>query len=464
MRIWIALLVLSAALLVPAKRAYAQDPGPMLLPPGVVRLGAAGIYNELPVESHIWPLHYETFAPLRPVGGDLIRFFEETGGAAPVVTAEDLTAGELELGLSGDARTVPFSLAIGVLPRLELGVRVPVTRGETAFRRYQLTGGNVGLNSEAEFNAGILSEFATIGATLGGQPLLPTDGSPLGQALQARVVALTGGDSLRLPDNALTFDQLRQLLVGEFGPAPLTSARSDWALGDAEITARIGLFDTSPDETYPTNRTGFNYRGVASVAVRLPTGTSSDPTLLFSHAPIGGLTGYSVGLRNDLFYGDNIWLTASAEFSDLLAAEVERRLVSPDQPLADLTNPALLSWAPPTTLRIDLSPRYRLTSAISLGLRYALVRQGESTYEMAEPGSLPMDDVIGPAVLNTAATTAHLFGAGVRFTTIPNAFDADGLPFEIGLNYLTGIGDDGPLAGSTLTVQGSLFHRFWGGG
>ncbi len=435
----------------------------MLLPPGAVRLSGAGIYNEAPHKSLLWTLDESGFAPLGGLQRRLTDFFEETGGIPEGLNIPEFTAGDLDLGVHRDVVEFPLSLAVGLVPRLEVEVTVPLVRGETSFDRYLLTGGNVGFNAEAEYNAALLSEFSTNGGFLGGRILLPTEGSMAGEDLQARVVSLTGGDSLRLPAAELSIGELQTILRNEFGLNPLANTRSELSLGDLEIGARFNFLDTSPDDAYPDESAGFEYRGVVSVSARLPTGASREPVDLFPPAPAGGLAGFSAGVRNDFFAGDRFWLTLRSRYSGLFATEVERRMVEPDRPLAFPQMIHTLRWAPGSTISVDVEPRYRLTEAISLGLHYSLDQRGKSSYEAASPGGTPQD-IFGPSVLDSPAVTSQQIGGGVRYSTIGAGLEDGRLPFEIGLNYLKGLGDDNARSAVSLfVVQLSVFHRLWGG-
>src|SRR5680860_231247 len=122
---WLFASVLGFMLFMPSASGFAQDAGPVFLPPGGVRVGVAGIYSGSPRESIDWDLN-GAFVPLYGLDNWLADFLEDTGGVPADLTEPDLTAGELMLGVRHDALRTPISLAVGILPQIEVGIAVPI--------------------------------------------------------------------------------------------------------------------------------------------------------------------------------------------------------------------------------------------------------------------------------------------------------------------------------------------------
>jgi hypothetical protein len=400
------------------------------------------------------PLTSETFAPLVDLEPDLNAFFAATGGGV-TADAESLNAGTPDISATRDARWIPFGLAVGVLPRVEIGVSMSIHRSELRVRRFDLAAGTVGINPDPDGNA---QAFAAAGAEfeeLGRSGLLPIAGTPLGDSLVSRVEA-NGGGTLALPDSALSAAALQAILGNEFGLDSIGSRLTPWRPGDLEANVRVLLLSNIGAHPYPPEPTSFGYRTSASFGVRLPTGTVSADSGLFVAPDVAGLSGWSVGAGADVFVGRRVWATVGVEYSSLAAANVVRRLAPAGSPLAVLADPEMVSWTPPTEVRVNAAARYRLREEIAMGIEYEMVDIGASTYSGAG-GS----DASG---LDTGSGRLTAIGGTIRYTTLP-AFIAGNtpVPAEFELGYRTNLGGpDGFPDASMVTLQARIYRQFWG--
>lgn len=432
-----------------------------LLPPGTLRVGLAMEYAHFDRRfgaggTEPWsaelagPLDASAFAPLAAVGAGLEAFFGATGGP-PAAGTGSLTLGEVGLGLSADTRSVPLEIALGVLPRVEIGLTLPVFRSELHVSRFDLAGGNVGANPAPDANAMALAAFGAEFEALGRSRLLPVKGSPLGDELTARVEA-AGGEIL-LPAVAAGDSLLNAVLVAELAQPPIETYREPWRLGDATAHVRVLLLTTMGGSAFPADSGAIHYRISTTAGARLPSGAEPGTPRLFVPNPPVGLSGWSAGIGGDLFVGRRVWIAGSAGYSAAGTVEVLRRVHQPGRPFASADPPRLVRWSPPTQLRVRVSPRWRLEESLAVGVDYDMLRLGASGYE----GD-------AAAVSSSEGGSAQRLGGSVRFSTLPGRAEGEnGFPFEAALAYSRTLsGPDGHPAAARLTVEGRLYHPLWG--
>lgn len=439
----------------------AQQGDAFVLPPGTLRLGVTaelGRFDALFAEDGTralgseltGPLTAQSFAPLRGPQSELGRFLAAAGSPLGV-DAQSFTLGSLELEAVATPRVVPLSLSAGVLPRLEVGVSVPLIREEILFTRFGLDGGTLGPNPDPDANAELLARFGEEWGALGSARLLPVDSSALGRELQRLVEARFPGEALALPADTADAAVLNELLASGLGLAPLEARVGEWRTGDVEVTARFLVLSTFGVAAVPADSGGIHYRAAVSLSGRLPTGAEGDTTRLLSFPPDAGMGGFGAGVDGDLFVGHRLWTTASVRYARRSGVEVLRRVAAPEAPLASEARPETVRWSPADVLSLRVAPRYRLTEAISLGAQYSLARLGDTSFEApGAPGEA--------SLLDTAGGLAQGVGAGVRYSTLPaRARGARLLPVEVLLSYETTL--DAPAGhpdASALVLQASV--------
>lgn len=447
----------------------AQETDAFVAPPGLARLRvgaefsrfdsrfAPGSGTEPLTGDLLAPLTSGTFAALRPLETELNRFFA-AGGGGVTADPQSLRLGTPDLEAAANVRTVPFAASLGVLPRLEVGLSVPLLREEVLFTRFGLSGGTVGLNPAPAENAARLAQLGDEWRSLGGSPLLPTGGSALGRELQRLLQVRAPGQSLSLPDSALGAAQLSPLLVGQLGVQPLESRLSPWRIGDAEVSGRFQLLNTAGPAPLPTDTTGFRYRAALTLSARLPTGSEADSVYLLSFFPDVGHSGAGVGVDGDLFFGRRLWTTLSLRYAMRGEVEVTRRVVDPREPLASSAAARAVRWSPGSELELSVAPRYRLTEAIALGAQYGLGRQGAATFRIDGGDE-------GAGILDVAGGLAHTAGVAVRYTTLPAYWSGARLvPLEVSLGYRATLAAPARRArASAVLLQATLFHSLFGG-
>ena len=431
---------------------------------GTIHLGAGMEYTHFdsrfgPSGTEPWaadllrPLTAANFAPLASVRTRIDEFLAATGGGGPA-GEDDLSLGTPDLAASADFRRVPMELGIGLLPRIEVSVMVPIFRSELQVTRFAISGGTVGRNPAPEENAAALAAFGERFEELGRAPLLPLATSPLGLELRERVEA--AGGEIVLPAAPLASDSLlNAILASELGMAPLGAFRGPWRVGDAEASVRVRVLSTFGDAPFPTDSAGIHYRLAAMAGARLPTGSEPDTLRLLAPSPEAGLSGWSAGMAGDLFVGRRLWMGAAIRFAAPAPVDVLRRLTPPDAPFGSADPPRTVRWSPPSELRVRLSPRLRLEESIAVGLDYELLGLGGSSFTGADGGA---------AVLDTDGGSAQRIGGSIRFSTLAPAVAGSGvLPVDALLSYARTIsGPSGHPAAAALRAEARVFHRFWG--
>ncbi len=439
--------------------AMAQERDARILDPGRVAIRAAGEATYITSEftgSGTVPLHGGfagaltpvTFAPLSGFATSLGDFFAATEGQAGGGETDpaSLTAGDLGVEVGWNARVFPFEVAVGVLPRVELTAGIPVYRAERYTRRFDIGGGNVGLNPDIGGNGALMASISPDYAGVGGSLVLPVSGTPLAVELQHRVQALTGSE-LTLPEEPLVGNDLS----GSFNIDPFPHLITPWRPGDVEVGAQVAILQ-SFDGIHPVAGSGSQYRLAVSGAIRLPTGKRTEEDVLLYRGPDVGYRALSVGAAGDLFVGDRFWLSAggsTARFSD---SNVLVALVPPNGPLSGdvATEVARRERASETDLWV--TPRIRLTREITIGASLRSERWGEDRHTI---GQL---EIIAPS------RARHSLGFSLRYSTLGRVQEGHAIPaIDVALGYLGAYsGGDGLPVTRRAYVQVSYLPRLWG--
>jgi hypothetical protein len=452
----------------------AQAESARVLPPGMVRIHAGGI--SLFADSRFGPplsgsgasreplstrfttvLADSTFTPFRTLQQNLNGLLAATDSLGPEFRAasDNLFAPVTDVRASVDTRIVPVGVEVGVIRRVSVGVGVPFVNTRLQTRRLGVDGGTIGINPDPAANR-IL--FDTLGArlgvnttALGRSAFLPLAGSALGQALQQKVRAASGGQELRLPVSPLAavglegFRDAGQLGTGRFDPR-----ESQWQLGDATLSAKVEFLNTGPGFPYPAEEANFAYRGSVEAGVRLPTGTRPDAGYLVLPLPEQGLGGAFVHLYNDVFISRRLWATAGARWERLQGIDLERRT----QLLESEFIAETLRWEPGTRVALHISPRFRLIDELTVlgGYRY-LRRMDES---LGVQGSAPAAQAV--------TGTAQQWIIGAEFSTLA-AYLAGRSPVPVEASIAlreTFAGSSGAAAERAVEVRAALYQWLWG--
>ena len=497
--------------------AVAQEPYSPLVPRGTLRLDARGLYASYADERL-------TSALTGPAGTGVFPFLARTKSVVGSMVGEPwtLTLGSMQTVAEKGSARVPIALDVGVFDWLTVGAVVPLAGSDTEFSLYfsadsaaANTGFNPVLDGEVPvtvFMNGLQSAIADYsayreatcemdpsspecaGATrvlreasdfegsatlLYGEMFAPLAWSAAGEALQARLAALseafavagvTAPATIPLSTTPVAFEDLQSFITDpRYGIAAshgLARWRSVWQLGDVELRADARLAETGGTES--------SYRVVAGAGalLRLPTGSQDDPA---NFLDIGsGDAQWDVELRGWMNgrwpRGFGLWV--DVRYGIQVGGGSERRVFDPEAPFAPLSTQARLDWDPGDYQIVELSPWFRISEGLSALAGYRLFRKGEDSFALrpqvdpdpaaATPATPPDPSVLVPG---TGYSASHLLLGMVYNRSAADQGGTPGAPLEIRVVYRQVVGGsngDVPREAS-LEVGFRLFRRIWGG-
>lgn len=468
------LFALSLLWFVPPTSLLAQVNDARVAPRGAARISVGGTFEiydsrygsvEQPESGARQPLSTpfnanltsETFIPLQDLQTELNRVLAvPDGGAATTASPSNLFLSAAALNAAVDHRSVPIGVEVGVLPRVSLGVRVPLTQHWLDVRGMSVGEGTVGVNPDPTHNSAILRAIDTTFATVGAGYLLPTRNSELGRALQARVRNAGVGEELRLPDEAIPavgiggFAAADQLRSGRYTPGT-----PGWGLGDLELSARVQLLESQP----LTQGQGAGYRAALELGLRLPTGMPALADYLVLPLPDEGVGGLVAGLQAEIALSRRGGASVATRLESLGSVDVERRrwLESPDSPPAPVED--TIRWTPGTRTSLSFAPWIRIVDEITLFSRYTYRRRAGESYDPL--GALPEDRKEAAARTTRSAQEA---GLGIEYSTLPAYYAGRaGFPMEVSLLVReTLAGSGGAPAARAIQMQGRVYITLWG--
>ncbi|MBA4156774.1 MAG: hypothetical protein H0X65_04770 [Gemmatimonadetes bacterium] len=399
----------------------------------------------------------ETFVPLQPLQAELNRVLMlPDGEAATIANPGNLFLSAATLHTAADHRSVPIGIEIGVLPRVSLGVRLPLTQQWLSIQGMGVGEGTVGVNPDPTHNSAVLRGVDTTFAAFGGGHLLPTRDSELGRALQARVRNAGVGGELRLPEQAIAAVGITGFAAAdEIGTGRHTPGRPAWGLGDLELSARLQLLDSRPVAEGP----GAGYRVALELGLRLPTGAPAGADYLVLPLPDEGLFGLVVGLQGDVALSPRFGASLATRWESLGSVEVERRRWLPvaDSPPAFVDD--TIRWDAGARGSLLLAPWIRLVDEITVFSRYAYsLRAGESY------GTVSAVPAEGQQMVLRGARSAQEAGLGIEYSTLPAFFAGRaGLPMEVSLLVQQSFaGSGGAPAVRAIQMQARIYIPLWG--
>jgi hypothetical protein len=449
--------LLALAVAAPAK---AQEWTGEVIQPGQLRITLGGEYSafrslwnggtEVPIGAGLGgPLDPATFSPLAAYPAAMESFLAVADTLAFPVTDADFQAGSLDGRLALNNRVGSGRLAVGIFPRVEIGVTGSIIRTEELPLRVELAGGTVGLNPDRTGNANLFARIDTVGgAALGASAVLPLEGSRLGSHLQDLVFEATG-DSLLLPVAALTVADLGT----SFGFAPYPHLVSPVTVGDVELDARTDLLRTFDGPYYPSPEDGeLNARLTLRGRVRLPVGEVLPRTPRTNWAPISGHGGLGAGGAMDVFFSRFLQVSATADWLRLDAASVLMP-VPVDAIRGATTGTTEASFEPGEIVRISVAPKIRLTEEISVGGVWWSERQGAGAWAI-EGVRIPIEE-----------RTAESAGLTIGYSSLAaSQRGRTGAPIEASISFATPLsGSGGSPAARVATARVTFLRRLWGG-
>lgn len=517
------------ALAVPAAGQSLTDP---ILPEGRLRLGATGVFTTAHERG------FETTVPLgsilaRPSAADLFPGTGDLRARVAAALADAESDFPLRLGASVSTVTenrtrVPFTAEIGVLSWLTVGVAVPLvkTRAEALFTLAPDTTADLGLNPGLT-NLGLVEGFVTSLSTRGDEAaalaadrcaaepestgcasaqqladdlagaatafaqlfgasvLFPATGTPVGDALLARISALEGrltdeglGGLADLPLAAGVADSeaLSGLLTDGAGPyrylAGPGSLGGLWELGDVEAHVAVRVLEgTRRDSTGAPVDLAWRLAAIGGVRVGTAPVRLTN-TLLLPRGDDGQMDLFGGGY-GALAVG-RLAVRARALYTRQQPGEVRDRVRGPDDPFVSAGSVTRLEWNPGDELELEVQPAFRLAPGLSLGLVWRYWRHAEDQYtrldplpaapaeqNSARPQVYPLLDASLLAI-GTERSVQELGGTMTYRTTALPGSGGDG--FEVFLDVrrtVSGSGDYTRRA-TRASFGGRFMWRLWG--
>jgi hypothetical protein len=525
-------LCLALCVLPVAASAAAQTLPDPILPGGRVRLEVEGWFSTA---------YEQGFDPATRLGSVLTRpsaaeLFPGTDGLRERLgeaLAGDPSPFPLRLGASVATATenltrLPFAVSLGVLDWLTVGVMVPMVRArvEGAFETLPDPDADLGLNpglTNLALVSGFVSSLGSRGdevqaladdrcgaapgsqgcldaqaladdltgargafaALYGGSFLFPVTGTPVGDALLARVddlearlgaQGLDGLADLPLAGAVADAGALNDLLTDPGGPYRYVAGPGTlgniWELGDVEAHVAVRLLEGQRRDSAGTS-VELLWRVAAVGGVRLGTAPTRLTNTLLLPRGDDGQTDLFAGAYGGLATG-RLALRAQAFYTRQQAGEVQDRVRAPDEPFAPSASLARLEWDPGDELEVEVQPALRLAPALSLSLIWRYWRHAPDVYTRLDPlPAAPTEqDPLAPAVpVRTDASllalgterSHHELGGGLtyRTTQLP---DAGGDGFEVFAEVRHAVSGTGAYtrAATRLAFGGRLLWRLWG--
>ncbi len=263
--------------------------------------------------------------------------------------------------------------------------------------------------------------------------LVPAAGTPLADALDARLASLVAG-ARDLGVTALPADARPRhaaapmspgalLALADTGSAalglpPLRGARR-YGVSDIEVGARFRLLDPLGGRLdAPAAVRGTRLRAALTALVRLPTGEADDPLDPLDVGTGDGQTDVEVGIAADVLHGRRFAGSVAARYGVQLADELDRAVPTAG---AFPTTIAAVSRDLGDYLELEVTPRWALSDYLTVGAHYRFRAKAEDAYEPApgaEPPDVAQDAAVAALGLGTE-TRQHVFGGGVVFSTLP---------------------------------------------
>lgn len=361
-------------------------------------------------------------------------------------------AGELRGEAQASRVTFPVEARIGVMNRLTVGGRVTFVqpRVEATLRVFPSDAANLGINPAIDRSSvvqGFLNALTVAVASLPGDAngwgdfaeafnaayrstgVFPVAGSPAALAIQARLAALdaeltqAGQPTLTatpvFADEVLDSDGLDQLLTSVLGPYRYFSLRDQiatWAAGDAEIWADYELFSDGDLNSVE------GHGATVTLGARLPTGTVSNPNLLFD--PGAGTAQLGLLFGGDGWVRRKKWgVAARVRGGVSMGTTIGLRLQNGGEALASAINFHTVDWTPGPTLDLTILPSLSPAPGLWADFGYRMAWQGESTIDRLSAlpeGELTPVRPVGPMVTETdglvarSGSTRHGIRIGLR--------------------------------------------------
>lgn len=236
-----------------------------------------------------------------------------------------------------------------------------------------------------------------------------------------------------------------------------------WAMGDVELMASVRLLNGEVRDSGAA-RPRLAYALSGGGMVRLGTGVLDDLDVFLDVGSGDGQMDIEGRVDGLLQVGGRLDLRGGFRYGVQQGVDILRRVAPHEQIFVPRVDTRAVHWKPGSYTYLDVSPRYRLTPELSLGVDYRRYHKGEDSYELlgAEPeGWVPVD----PALLaHETEMTFQEMAVGIRYNTLRTWRDRLAPPMEMGMRMVrtvAGAGGQTPKV-NRFEFSVSLFRRIWG--
>lgn len=506
--------------------ASAQEPYSPLVPRGKIRLDARGTYSSFSDLLGVAPRSGSGAAGLGDAFSGTVgtRLFPFLGAPEAVVNSivdepYSLSLGTISAFMEKSVASVPLAIDVGVFDWLTVGAFAPLIGNQTELTLHFTSDSafaNAGFSPALE-NVVLVTAFLNeLGSSIGAydsyreatcqadpsspgctgatdvlrsaralensltllyeEAFAPVQGSPAGEALQAKLAdlveafaaaGLAGPSAVPLATARLTLEDIQNLvtdpLYGIGASHGLGGWRSTWQLGDVEVRADARLIDTGDLDVPSRIAAG------AGATVRLPTGSRDDPANFLDSGFGDGQ--WDVELRG---WMNGRWRRGFGLWADLryglqAGGTIERRVFDPGVTFAPASSRASLDWNPGDYQRLEVSPWMHISTGLTALVGYRYFRKGEDSFSVragdddaAVPTASPDPAILVPG---TGLSTSHVVLGMVYNRSAAGNNGAAGEPLEIRVVFSQAVGGSGGAVPreTSLEVGFRLFRGIWGG-
>lgn len=249
--------------------------------------------------------------------------------------------------------------------------------------------------------------------------------------------------------------------------APLGTVNR-WHLGDAELAAKLTLFDSFAlrRESRFAPR-GVNLRVAVSGGYRFPTGSRGSPDVVLDVPQEEHTSALLAGGYVDVLIGRHLWSSFVAHYTKPRASDVIVRAGAPGVVIPAASDRVTLSRQLGNVVELDAMPRWVVNDFFSFGGVYSYVRRAEDVYSGGAPHP-PGADLLAPlgygALGAGTMVREHRVGGGVVFSNAhAYALGRSRVPFDVSYQHVETIRVSGGSAPKYTTDQ-ILVRLYYGRG
>lgn len=226
------------------------------------------------------------------------------------------------------------------------------------------------------------------------------------------------------------------------GIAPLQTI-DRWHLGDAELTAKLTLFDSFAlrGESRFAPR-GVNVRVAVSGGYRLPTGSRGSPDVMLDVPQQEHTSALLAGGYVDVLLGRHLWSSFVVHYARPRASDIVLRAGAPGVVIPAASQRVTVSRQLGDVVELDATPRWAINDFFSFGGVYSYIRRSADAYQATAPapgaGTIELVAPLGVGGLGTGTLVREQrVGGGLVFSNAHAvALGRSHVPFDVSYEHL----------------------------